>query len=123
MFGLDANGVEQIREDYQPEAILKTSDELREVVTLIRSNHFCAWQPGLHDEVVDAVLSPLDPWLTAADFPSYIEAQRAAAAAFKDASRWTKMSILNSARSGRFSTDRTMRDYDKEIWHLTPNNH
>jgi starch phosphorylase len=58
--------------------------------------------------------------MTAADFRSFIDAQEAAGTAYQDQGHWTRMSILNSAASGRFSTDRTMRDYNRDIWHLDP---
>jgi starch phosphorylase len=58
--------------------------------------------------------------LTAADFRSYIDAQQRVEAAFRDTEGWTRMSILNTAASGRFSTDRTMREYNEDIWHLDP---
>ena len=66
------------------------------------------------------VRSPHDPWLVAADFRAFVDAQRLAAAAYRDTDRWTRMSILNVAASGKFSTDRTMRDYNTDIWRLTP---
>jgi starch phosphorylase len=58
--------------------------------------------------------------MTAADFRSFVDAQTAAAEAYLDVERWTRMSILNTAASGRFSTDRTMRDYNEDIWRLEP---
>ena len=58
--------------------------------------------------------------MTAADFRSFVDAQRKADAAYRDIDNWTRMSILNTAASGRFSTDRTMQDYNKDIWHLEP---
>jgi starch phosphorylase len=58
--------------------------------------------------------------MTAADFRSFIDAQTIAGQAYKDTKRWTKMSILNTASSGQFSTDRTMRDYNDDIWKLDP---
>ena len=67
-----------------------------------------------------SISSPHDPWLTAADFRSYVEAQKRAAAVFRDVDGWTRMSIRNTACSGRFSTDRTMREYNRDIWRLTP---
>jgi starch phosphorylase len=68
--------------------------------------------------VIASVKNPGDQWMTAADFRSYIDAQEAAGKAYQDQQRWTRMSIMNSAKSGRFSTDRTMRDYNRDIWHL-----
>jgi starch phosphorylase len=58
--------------------------------------------------------------MTAADFRSFVDAQRRVAEIYQDRERWTRMSILNSAASGRFSTDRTMRDYNEDIWRLEP---
>ena len=58
--------------------------------------------------------------LTAADFRSFVDTQELVASAYRDQERWTRMSILNTANSGKFSTDRTMRDYNSEIWHLSP---
>jgi starch phosphorylase len=58
--------------------------------------------------------------VTAADFRSYVDAQGRAAVAFQDVERWTRMSIANTAASGRFSTDRTITEYAREIWHLEP---
>ena len=67
-----------------------------------------------------AVREAADPWMTAADFRSFVDAQQRANDAWGDRDAWTRMSILNSAASGRFSTDRTMRDYNDDIWHLEP---
>ena len=58
--------------------------------------------------------------MTAADFSGFVEAQQQAAAAYRDQARWTRMSILNTAASGYFSTDRTMREYSADIWRLQP---
>lgn len=58
--------------------------------------------------------------MTIADFRSYVEAQNRAEAAYQDKERWTRMSIVNCANSGKFSTDRTIAEYNDEIWRLTP---
>jgi starch phosphorylase len=58
--------------------------------------------------------------LTAADFRSFVDAQQRAADCYRDVDRWTEISILNTAASGRFSTDRTIRDYNEDIWKLHP---
>jgi starch phosphorylase len=68
--------------------------------------------------VIRAIRNPDDPWMTAADFRSFIDAQEFAGRAYQDQQRWLRMSILNTASSGRFSTDRTMRDYNNDIWQL-----
>ena len=76
----------------------------------------------LFDPIINAIRSPSDPWLVAADFRSFIDAQARAATAYRDQERWTRMSILNAASSGKFSTDRTMAEYNEDIWRLTPVN-
>jgi len=68
--------------------------------------------------VIDSIREPADPWMTAGDFRSFIDAQALADESYRDVPRWTRMSILNAARSGRFSTDRTMQDYNEDIWKL-----
>ena len=87
---------------------------------LLDSVHFSRFEPGALDSVIQSIREPADPWMTAADFRSFIDAQDRAAATYADAEAWTRMSILNTASSGRFSTDRTMRDYNDEIWRLEP---
>ncbi|RZV34310.1 MAG: hypothetical protein EX272_13055, partial [Chromatiales bacterium] len=72
------------------------------------------------DSIIQSIKEPADMWMTAADFRSFVDAQDAAGKAYLDQDRWAQMSILNSACSGRFSTDRTMRDYNNDIWHLDP---
>ncbi|NJD92061.1 MAG: glycogen/starch/alpha-glucan phosphorylase, partial [Geobacter sp.] len=77
------------------------------------------FEHGLFDPVINSIRNPCDPWLTAADFASYVKAQRKAAGIYRDRERWVRMSIMNSARSGKFSTDRTMEEYNRDIWQLT----
>ena len=87
---------------------------------LLQSGHFNRFEPGIFDSLIQSIKEPADPWMTAADFRSFVDAQQEAGAAYQDKTRWTRMSILNTAYSGRFSTDRTMRDYNNDIWHLEP---
>ena len=84
----------------------------------MNSSHFNHFEPGIFDAVIQSIREPADPWMTAADFRSFVDAQEAVGKAYQDTRNWTRMSILNSAKSGRFSTDRTMRDYNRDIWHL-----
>jgi starch phosphorylase len=118
LFGLNAAEVEERRHGYDPGAIIAADADLARVVQLLTSGHFNQLEPGIFDPIVHAITSPHDPWLTAADFRSYVETQERAAAAFRDVEGWTRMSIRNTACSGHFSTDRTMREYNAEIWHL-----
>ncbi|ADE12035.1 glycogen/starch/alpha-glucan phosphorylase [Sideroxydans lithotrophicus] len=118
LFGLTAEQVEAAHGHYDPAAIVASDKELARVMHLLESGHFNLFEPGLFDPVVQAIMSPQDPWLTAADFRSYVLAQQKVSAAYRDRERWTRMSILNTAASGKFSSDRTIQDYNRDIWHL-----
>jgi starch phosphorylase len=118
LFGLTAEQVEATRGHYDPVAIVASDPDLARVMKLLESGHFNLFEPGLFDPVVQSILSPNDPWLTAADFRGYVKAQQEVAAAYRDRERWVRMSILNTAASGKFSSDRTIQDYNRDIWHL-----
>ena len=118
LFGLRAEEVDALRPRYQPLAHMDHDPALREVIDLIASGHFNACEPGIFDPIIGALLSPHDPWMVLADFTSYVEAQGKVAQAWQDTARWTRMSILNTASSGFFSTDRTMTEYNTDIWKL-----
>ncbi len=118
LFGLTAEQVEAARAAYDPQAIIDADPDLARVMDLLESGHFNRFEKGLFDSIIDAIRSPHDPWLVAADFGSFVQAQEKAAAAYRDQDKWTRMSILNAARSGKFSTDRTMEEYNAEIWKL-----
>jgi starch phosphorylase len=120
LFGLTAEEVAAKRRDYDPEGIIRSDPALLEVMGLLESGHFSQFEPGVFDPIIRAVRSSHDPWMTAADFASYREAQAKAAEAYRDTDRWTRMSILNAAHSGRFSSDRTIADYNRDIWKLDP---
>jgi starch phosphorylase len=118
LFGLSAEQVEAARGHYDPAAIVAADADLARVLHLLESGHFNLFEPGLFEPVVQSILSPGDPWLTAADFRSYVDAQRKVADAYREQERWIRMSILNTAASGKFSSDRTIQDYNRDIWHL-----
>jgi starch phosphorylase len=118
LFGLTADQVEATRGSYDPAAIITADRDLSRVMDLIESGHFNHFDPGLFDPIIQAIRSPHDAWLVAADFRSFVDAQERAATAYRDRERWTRMSILNTAASGKFSTDRTMAEYNAEIWKL-----
>jgi starch phosphorylase len=120
LFGLTAEEVAERRRHYDPAAIIAADEDLRRVLQLLTSGHFNQFEPSIFDPLIATITNPHDPWLTAADFRSYVEAQRRAASAYRDRERWLRMSIRNTAASGRFSTDRTIREYSEGIWKLTP---
>ncbi|MEQ1590275.1 MAG: glycogen/starch/alpha-glucan phosphorylase [Gallionella sp.] len=118
LFGLTAEEVEATRGRYNPGAIVAADKDLKRVMRLLESGHFNLFEPGIFDPIIQSVYDPHDPWLTAADFRSYVDAQQKVAAAYRDTEQWTRMSIINTATSGKFSSDRTILDYNRDIWHL-----
>ena len=120
LFGLTEEQVEEMRHHYNPVAMIEQDEDLQRVIKLIECEHFNQFEPGIFDDILISIKSPHDPWMTVADFRSFVEAQKRVEAAFQDKERWTKMSILNCAASGKFSTDRTIAEYNDEIWKLKP---
>ena len=120
LFGLTVDEIREQRAHYDPRAIIEADEDFARVMQLLESGHFNRFEPQILDPIIQSIREPADLWMTAADFRSFVDAQAAANAAYKDAAHWTRMSILNSASSGRFSTDRTMRDYNEDIWKLEP---
>jgi len=120
LFGLRAEEVEALRGHYQPAAYVEQDRELHEVMDLLAAGHFNTFEPGIFDIILGSLLSPHDPWMTLADFRSYVDAQHRVAIAWQDQANWTRLSILNTASSGFFSTDRTMQEYNRDIWKLNP---
>jgi starch phosphorylase len=106
--------------DYNPRAIIESDEDFARVMELLQCGHFNRFEPRVLDPVIQSILEPADPWMTAADFRSFVDAHAAAEAAYRDTDGWTARSIRNSACSGRFSTDRTMREYNSDIWRLSP---
>ncbi|WP_340122329.1 glycogen/starch/alpha-glucan phosphorylase [Methylobacter svalbardensis] len=120
LFGLTEEQVEVRREHYDPAAIIEQDEDLHRVMNLLESGHFNQFEPGIFDDLIASVKSRYDPWMTVADFRSYIDTQKRVEAAYQDKEHWTRMSILNCANSGKFSTDRTISEYNRDIWKLEP---
>ena len=120
LFGAEAHQIDDIKSRYDPQKIIDQNSDLANVMQLLQSGHFNLFEPCLFDDVINAIKSPNDPWLVAHDFESYIKAQKLVEEAYTDKAHWTKMSILNTAASGLFSSDRTISQYSDDIWHLTP---
>jgi glycogen phosphorylase len=120
LFGLSAAEVAQCRhEGYDPMHYYHGNPELRAAIDLIRDGFFSRGDGGLFKPLVDNLLR-LDPYMLLADFESYENAQAEVDRAYADRERWSRMSILNTARSGKFSSDRSIREYCEEIWHVRP---
>ena len=120
LFGLTADQVAKTRRNYHPHELIAADQDLNAVMKLLQSGHFNQFERHLFDELLASIKSAHDPWLTAADFRGFIDAQERVATAYRDPERWTRMSILNTASSGKFSTDRTMLEYNSDIWRLEP---
>jgi len=120
LFGLTETEVENMRSDYNPQAIIEADAELKQVMELLTCGHFNQFEPGLFNDIINSLYSPHDPWMTIADFRRFIDTQNKVDATYQDQQRWTEMSIINSASSGKFSSDRTILDYNRDIWKLTP---
>jgi starch phosphorylase len=120
IFGLTVEEVEELlHRGYNPWDYYHANEELRAVVDWVGSNHFTPDEhPGILAPLRHSLLEGRDPVLVLADYASYIECQNQVSAAYYDKRRWARMAILNTARVGKFSSDRTIRQYANEIWKL-----
>jgi starch phosphorylase len=87
---------------------------------MIKGNIFSLLEPGLFDPIVRSLLDYNDYYMVLADLKSYCEAQDRVDATYRDAKKWNRMSLVNIARSGRFSSDRAVMEYAQNIWHVKP---
>ncbi|MCB1904368.1 MAG: glycogen/starch/alpha-glucan phosphorylase, partial [Gammaproteobacteria bacterium] len=118
LFGVNSEQLGKVRSAYNPLQLIAGDEDLRRVFALLESGHFNQFEPGHFNAIIDSVKSPGDPWLVAADFRSFVDAQKRVAAAYQDRDRWARLSIANTANCGFFSSDRTIRAYNDEIWKL-----
>jgi starch phosphorylase len=116
LFGMTADEVQEARQHYDPAPIIDADEDLHRVMQLLESGHFNLVEPGIFDSVFAAIRAPADPWMTVGDFRSFVDAQRRVDEAWADREGWTRRCILNTAASGTFSSDRTIRQYGDEIW-------
>ena len=120
LFGHTAEEVETLKlSGYSPLDYYQSDDELRGAIDLISKGFFSHGDPELFKPLVDSLLYD-DPYLLLADYRSYIDCQQQVNEVFVDHSRWTRMSILNVARMGRFSSDRSIAEYCRDIWRVKP---
>lgn len=120
LFGLTSSEVEQRRRDgYDPRAIYEANADLREVLDALNSGEFSHGDKKLFEPLVNSLLTG-DEYMLLADYQSYIDMQELVSQAYIDPERWTRMSILNVARIGKFSSDRAIRDYCADIWKTWP---
>jgi starch phosphorylase len=120
LFGLSAEQVAQSRGFYSPQWHYDNDPETRAALDLIASNHFSRHEPGVFAPILDALLGQGDHYLHLADLKSYSEAHARLGELYMDQEAWSGKVILNIAASGRFSSDRTITEYAKEIWRAEP---
>jgi glycogen phosphorylase len=120
LFGMTTGEIEaRARAGYRPYDVYEADPELRDVIDLLRGGFFSGGSPDLFRPLVDSLIGS-DPYFVMADYAPYAACQEAVDRAYRDQRRWQQMSILNSARSGKFSSDRTIREYCDEIWRVKP---
>ena len=120
LFGLTAEQVEALKsKGYRPLAHYEHNAALREVMDFIVSDELSAGDANLFRPLIDNLMWH-DPFLVLADYEAYVECQEQVSALWRDAEAWTRKSILNVARMGKFSSDRSIRDYCQQIWKVTP---
>jgi len=118
IFGLKAGVVQAMRRErtYRPREFYDRDSRVRRVADAFRSNLFCPQEPDLFAWIYQAVLDENDAYFHLADLPAYLEAHEKAGGVFQDRAQWARMAVLNVARMGRFSSDRTVQEYARYIW-------
>jgi glycogen phosphorylase len=121
LFGLTAEQVAEVkRGGYDPRVVVAREPELREVLEFIGSGFFSPEQRKLFDPILGSLLQGGDPFLVLADFASYVECQEQVNQLYLDQEEWSRRAILNVAGMGKFSSDRTIREYAEDIWGIQP---
>ncbi|UCD75396.1 MAG: glycogen/starch/alpha-glucan phosphorylase [Phycisphaerales bacterium] len=121
LFGLTAEEIEARKAaGYDPRDHYHANEELRTALDQISGGFFSPTEPGLFRCLTDRLLEEGDPYMVLADYESYVECQQRVSRAYGDQAHWTRKSILNTARMGKFSSDRTIRQYAEEVWKLRP---
>ena len=121
LFGKTVEEIEGLRRSgYNPWDVYNSNAAVRRVLDAIKNNFFNLDQPGLFQPIWDTLLTHGDYYFVLAEFDAYVQCQAEISKAFEDPERWARMCILNIANSGKFSTDRTIAEYAKEIWDIQP---
>ena len=120
LFGLNSEDVARVqREGYRPASYVAANGELRQALEAIAAGRFSRGDRDMFRPLVDNLLQH-DPFLVMADYADYVACQDRVNAAWNEPERWTRMSILNTARAGKFSSDRAIREYSERIWQVRP---
>lgn len=121
IFGLTVNQVEALlKGGYNSYDYYYQNAEIKAVLDWLETDYFTPGKPGALASIKHSLLEGGDPYLVLADFESYSQAQKKVDKAYKDSKGWAKMAILNTARMGKFTSDRSIQDYVQKIWKLSP---
>ena len=120
IFGMKADEVAARRPTYDSRAINKKNPVIRHAIDMLQQNVFSLLNPGVFEPIVKTLLDQGDYYMLLADLPAYIEAQDRVEARYRQPRVWDRHALLNVARAGRFSSDRTITEYARDIWHVQP---
>ena len=121
IFGNTVQEVEALKQNgYNPYDFYNNDWELREVINWLRSDYFTPGEQNAFAPICDSLLDHGDPFMVLADYADYVRVQSLVDKAYADPNKWAKMAIINTARMGHFSSDRTIGEYSKNIWKLKP---
>jgi starch phosphorylase len=116
IFGLTTAQVNELRKDYNPRNYYIGNPELHQTIDMIACGDFSPQNPDLFLPIVDALLNKGDFYMLLADYDSYVTCQEQVGRLFMDQDAWSRISILNTAGMGKFSSDRTIAEYASDIW-------
>jgi len=118
LFGLTAEEIIRLRQGYNPRQYVEQNKELGQVIEQLSNDFFSPENRGYFQPVVNSLMDG-DHYCVLADYASYVACQEEVAKVYRERDRWIKMAVLNVARSGKFSSDRAIREYAENIWHIT----
>ncbi len=121
IFGLSADEVTEMKaKNYHPRKYYEENKELKEVLDMVNNGYFCEYNKDLFKPIFDSLVNHGDTYMLLADFNSYLESHKKVESLYRNQIEWTKKAIINAARMSYFSSDRTIREYAEDIWHVKP---
>jgi starch phosphorylase len=120
IFGLRTDEVSQLRPNYNSRELYENDPEIKRAINMIRRNVFSLMNPGIFEPIIRNLLDFNDHYMLLADLRSYMETQDKIDKLYRQPYKWDAKALMNVARSGKFSSDRTILEYAKEIWHIDP---
>jgi starch phosphorylase len=120
LFGLTAEQVVSSRGYYNPHWHFEHEPATRQALEQIRDDHFSANERGIFRPIIETLLDKGDTYMHLADLTAYTQAQERVSTLFADPQAWARKAILNVAGAGKFSSDRSIQEYAREIWHAEP---